>query len=378
MRTSLFDFDLPPERIALRPISPRDAAKLLVIRPGEKPELEDSRIRDLPELLRPGDALVVNDTKVIHARLQGRRLGRGETHPAIEATLHRRLDGSRWRAFVRPAKKLAPGDVIRFGAEGKVCFLGELDATVEEKREGGEVTLAFAFDGAVLDQAIEERGEMPLPPYIASRRNVDAQDRADYQTLFARQEGSVAAPTASLHFTEDLIARLQERGVSLHVVTLHVGAGTFLPVKADDTEAHEMHAEWGTVSVDTAAALNAVRQKRGRIMAAGSTSLRLLESAAGDDGVIRPFSGETSIFITPGYRFKAVDLMLTNFHLPRSTLFMLVSAFSGLEVMQRAYTHAIASGYRFYSYGDACLLFPEPGHSGTARMAGPGIHYPGG
>jgi S-adenosylmethionine:tRNA ribosyltransferase-isomerase len=354
MRTDLFDFNLPPERIALRPISPRDAARLLVVRPGNAPELEDRGIRDLPDLLQPGDALVVNDTKVIPARLKGRRLGRGE--PAIEATLHRRLDGSRWRAFVRPAKKLAAGDIVRFGTEGKVCFLGELDAAIEEKGEGGEVTLAFAFDGAVLDQAIEERGDMPLPPYIASRRGVDAQDRADYQTLFARQDGSVAAPTASLHFTEALLAQLRERGVSVHIVTLHIGAGTFLPVKAEDTEAHKMHPEWGTVSAETAEALNAVRRAGGCIVAAGSTSLRLLESATGEDGVLRPFSGETALFITPGYRFRAVDVMLTNFHLPRSTLFMLVSAFAGLDTMQRAYTHAIASGYRFYSYGDACLL----------------------
>jgi S-adenosylmethionine:tRNA ribosyltransferase-isomerase len=356
MRTDLFDFELPPERIALRPVSPRDAARLLVVHPGSAPEFSDRGVRDLPDLLQPGDALVVNDTKVIPARLNGRRLGRGPAQPAIEATLHRRLDASRWRAFVRPAKKLDKGDLLRFGAEGKVCFLGQLDATVEEKGEGGEVTLAFAFHGAVLDQAIEERGDMPLPPYIASRREVDAQDRDDYQTLFARQEGSVAAPTASLHFTEDLVARLKQRGVSLPIVTLHVGAGTFLPVKTDDTEGHAMHPEWGTVSVETASALNAVRRAGGRIVAAGSTALRLIESAAGEDGVIHPFSGETALFITPGYRFKAVDLMLTNFHLPRSTLFMLVSAFSGLDVMQRAYAHAVAAGYRFYSYGDACLL----------------------
>jgi S-adenosylmethionine:tRNA ribosyltransferase-isomerase len=358
MRTDLFDFDLPPERIALRPISPRDAARLLVVRPGGQPELEDRGVRDLPDLLQPGDALVVNDTKVIPARLHGRRIGRGDSQPAIEATLHRRLDESRWRAFVRPAKRLATGDVLRFGTEGRICFLGQLDASVEEKGEGGEVTLSFSFHGAVLDQAIEERGDMPLPPYIASRRGVDAQDREDYQTLFARQEGSVAAPTASLHFTPALIEKLKARGVALHIVTLHVGAGTFLPVKADDTEGHRMHPEWGTVSAETADALNAARSAGGRIVAAGSTSLRLLESAAGEDGVLRPFAGETSIFITPGYRFRAVDLMLTNFHLPRSTLFMLVSAFSGLEIMQRAYAHAIASGYRFYSYGDACLLFP--------------------
>jgi S-adenosylmethionine:tRNA ribosyltransferase-isomerase len=358
MRTSLFDFELPPERIALRPVSPRDAARLLVVRPGATPEWEDRGIRDLPDLLRPGDALVVNDTKVIPARLKGRRLGRGEAQPAIEVTLHRRLDGSRWRAFVRPAKKLQDGDVLRFGEEGKVCFLGELDATVEAKGEGGEVTLAFAFAGAVLVQAIEERGDMPLPPYIASRRGVDDRDRADYQTMFAREDGSVAAPTASLHFTDALLARLRERGVAIHIVTLHVGAGTFLPVKAEDTDAHKMHPEWGTVSAQTAAALNAVRQAGGRIVAAGSTSLRLLESAADESGVLQPFSGETSIFITPGYRFRAVDIMLTNFHLPRSTLFMLVSAFAGLDVMQRAYNHAIAAEYRFYSYGDACLLFP--------------------
>ena len=299
---------------------------------------------------------MVNDTKVIPARLKGRRIGR-ETEPKIEATLTKRLDGSRWNAFVKPAKKLSLGDVIRFGEEGKVCFLGQLDATVEAKGEGGEVTLAFAFHGPVLDQAIEERGDMPLPPYIAGKRAPDARDRADYQTLFALDEGSVAAPTAGLHFTGDLLARLKERGVALHKVTLHVGPGTFLPVHADDTADHKMHSEYAVVTAETAAALNAVRQKGGRIVAVGSTALRTLESAAGDDGTIRPFAGDTSIFITPGYRFKAVDVMLTNFHLPRSTLFMLVSAFSGIDVMQRAYAHAIAEGYRFYSYGDACLLF---------------------
>ena len=358
MRTDLFDFELPTERIALRPVSPRDAARLLVVRPDDAPELEDRGVRDLPDLLLPGDVLVVNDTKVIPARLNGRRIGRGDAQPTIEATLHRRLDGSRWRAFARPGKRLQVGDVIRFGAEGRVCFLGQLDATVEEKAEGGEVTLSFSLHGAVLDEAIEERGDMPLPPYIASKRGVDAKDRDDYQTLFARQEGSVAAPTASLHFTPDLMAKLKARSVDVQVVTLHVGAGTFLPVKADDTDGHRMHAEWGTVSAETANALNAAHRAGRRIAAAGSTSLRLLESATGDDGVVRPFSGETAIFITPGYRFRAVDLMLTNFHLPRSTLFMLVSAFCGLETMQRAYAHAIASGYRFYSYGDACLLFP--------------------
>ena len=354
MRTDLFDFDLPPERIALRPISPRDAARLLVVRSGGT--FEDQTVRDLPDLLRPGDAVVVNDTRVIPARLAGRRIGRG-AEPRIEATLHRRLDGSRWRAFVKPGRRLEVGDVVRFGEEGKVCFLGQLDATIEDKGEGGEVTLAFAFHGAVLDQAIEERGAMPLPPYIASRRPPDDQDRTDYQTMFADTEGSVAAPTAGLHFTDALVDRLTARGIALHSVTLHVGAGTFLPVKTDDTNGHRMHAEVGSVSAEAATALNAVHRAGGRIVAVGSTALRLLESATGEDGVISPFVGETALFITPGYRFRAVDVMMTNFHLPRSTLFMLVAAFCGLDVMQRAYAHAIASGYRFYSYGDACLLF---------------------
>ena len=357
MRTDLFDFELPSDRIALRPAAPRDAARLLIVRPGAHPEFEDRGVRDLPDLLRPGDALVVNDTRVIPARLRGRRLGRGAAEPAIEATLHQRLDGARWRAFVKPAKRLAPGDIVRFGDEGRVCFLGQLDATVEGKGEGGEVTLAFAFHGPVLDQAVDERGAMPLPPYIASRRAPDERDRIDYQTVFAQVEGSVAAPTAGLHFTEALLSRLTERGIGLHKVTLHVGAGTFLPVKAADTADHRMQAEQGTVRAQTAEALNSVRRRGGRIVAVGSTSLRLLESASGDDGVIHPFQGETGLFITPGYRFRSVDVMMTNFHLPRSTLFMLVAAFSGREVMQRAYAHAIAAGYRFYSYGDACLLF---------------------
>jgi S-adenosylmethionine:tRNA ribosyltransferase-isomerase len=358
MKTDLFDFDLPADRIALRPASPRDTARLLLVKPGGTPELEDRGIGDLPDLLQPGDCLVVNDSKVIAARLTGRRIGRGTTEPAIEATLHKRIDGSHWRAFAKPAKKLEVGDTLRFGTEGRVCFLGELDAQVSHKHEGGEITLSFSFHGPVLDQAIAERGEMPLPPYIASRRAPDDQDRADYQTVFAHDEGSVAAPTAGLHFTENLLARLKERGIGLHRVTLHVGAGTFLPVKAEDTEGHKMHAEFGSVSAEVADALNAVRARGGRIVAAGSTALRLLETAASDDGQLRAFSGETAIFITPGYKFRAVDLMLTNFHLPRSTLFMLVSAFSGLDTMKRAYAHAIAAGYRFYSYGDACLLFP--------------------
>jgi S-adenosylmethionine:tRNA ribosyltransferase-isomerase len=313
----------------------------------------------LPDLLAPGDCLVVNDSKVIAARLKGRRIGRGAAEPAIEATLIKRLDGSRWQAFILGAKKVQPGDILRFGSEGRVCFLEQLDAEVLHKDEGGEVTLSFSLHGPVLDQAIAERGDMPLPPYIASKRATDAQDRADYQTVFAREEGSVAAPTAGLHFTDDLLARLSARGVALHKVTLHVGAGTFLPVKADDTAGHKMHAEFAILSAATAAALNAARAKGGRIVAVGSTALRTLESAASADGMLHEFAAETAIFITPGYRFRAVDLMLTNFHLPRSTLFMLVSAFSGLETMQRAYKHAIDGGYRFYSYGDACLLYPE-------------------
>src|SRR5450755_2026660 len=354
MRTDLFDFELPADRIALRPASPRDAAKLLVVRPGS---VEDRAIADLPDLLRPGDCLVVNDSKVIAARLKGRRIGRGTTEPEVEATLHKRIDGSHWRAFILGVKKVQAGDTLRFGTEGKVCFLGELDAQVSQKDEGGEVTLSFSFHGQVLDQAIAERGAMPLPPYIASRREPDEQDRADYQTVFATPEGSVAAPTAGLHFTENLLARLKARGVALHKVTLHVGAGTFLPVKTEDTSGHKMHAEFGSVSAETADALNTARAQGGRLVAVGSTALRLLETAAGADGKLRAFAGDTAIFITPGYTFRAVDLMLTNFHLPRSTLFMLVAAFCGLETMQRAYAHAIASGYRFYSYGDACLLY---------------------
>jgi len=359
VRTDLFDFTLPEDRIALRPVSPRDAARLLVVRGGGATEFEDRTMRDLPGLLRQGDALVVNDSKVILANLTGRRIGRGDREPAIAATLIKRLDGSRWNALVKPGKRLAMGDVVRFGSEGRVCFLDQLDATVEAKREGGEVTLAFAFHGAVLDQALAERGDMPLPPYIAGRRRVDERDRTDYQTMFAREEGSVAAPTAGLHFTDALVEDLHTHRIAIHRLTLHVGPGTFLPVKAEDTSGHQMQPEWGVVSADTAAALNATRRAGGRIVAVGSTALRLLESAAAEDGTLAAFSGETALFITPGYRFRAVDAMLTNFHLPRSTLFMLASAFCGLQTMRRAYAHAIEAGYRFYSYGDACLLFRE-------------------
>jgi S-adenosylmethionine:tRNA ribosyltransferase-isomerase len=354
MRTDLFDFELPAERIALRPASPRDAARLLVVESAAR--LHDQVVSDLPRWLKPGDQLVVNDTKVIAAQLKGRRIGR-ETEPKIEATLIKRLGGSRWQALVKPAKKLARGDVVRFGNEGRVCLLGHLDAEVEEKGEEGAVTLSFSFHGPTLDSAIADLGSPPLPPYIASKRAPDEQDAADYQTMFAVNEGAVAAPTAGLHFTPALEAALRERGVGLNRITLHVGAGTFLPVKADDTSEHKMHSEWGTISRDVADQLTAARAKGGRVVAVGTTSLRLLESAAAENGEIKPFSDDTAIFITPGYRFRTVDILLTNFHLPRSTLFMLVSAFSGLETMKRAYTHAIEGGYRFYSYGDACLLF---------------------
>ena len=356
MRTDLFDFELPPENIALRPASPRDSARLLLVQGVGV--LRDAVISDLPKWLEPGDALVVNDTKVISAQLRGRRIGR-DTEPKIEATLIKRLDGSRWQALVKPAKKLASGDRIRFGNEDKVCLLGHLDAEVEAKGAEGEVTLSFTFHGPALDQAIADLGSPPLPPYIAGKRAPDERDLDDYQTMFAKEEGAVAAPTAGLHFTPALEEALRARGVALHRLTLHVGAGTFLPVKVDDTEGHRMHSEWGSLTPATAAALNEVRAKGRRIVAVGTTSLRLLESAAREDGSIAPFEGETAIFITPGYRFRAVDILLTNFHLPKSTLFMLVSAFSGLDTMQQAYAHAIAARYRFYSYGDGCLLFRE-------------------
>ena len=360
MRVSDFDFDLPEDRIALRPVSPRDSAKMLIVRPEAEPELEDRHVRDLPDLLRPGDTLVVNNTKVIPAQLAGRRVGRGEPAPRIDVTLHKRIDAKSWLAFAKPGRKLNAGDRIIFGDEGRVCLLGELSAQVREKWPTGEILLDFDFSGAFLDEAIASLGVMPLPPYIAGRRPADESDRSDYQTLFAREEGAVAAPTAGLHFTPSLSERLEAHGITLQTVTLHVGAGTFLPMKADDTDDHKMHSEWGVVPRESAEALNAARAKGGRIVAVGTTALRLLETASDDAGCIHPWSGETEIFITPGYRFRAIDALMTNFHLPRSTLFMLVSAFSGLERMKRAYAHAIASGYRFYSYGDSSLLFPEP------------------
>jgi S-adenosylmethionine:tRNA ribosyltransferase-isomerase len=355
MRLSDFDFELPDDRIALRPAEPRDAARLLVVRPGEPPA--DHVVRDLPAFLRSGDAVVFNDTKVIPARLFGVRERDGSA-VAVEATLHRRLSPHRWTAFMRPGKRLKLGDRIRFGErQDRACLLGVLDAVVAGKGEGGEVTLAFDLSGPDLDDAIAERGVMPLPPYIAAKRAEDERDRTDYQTIYAREDGSVAAPTAGLHFTPGLLEALASRGVGLHFVTLHVGAGTFLPVKTEDIADHVMHAESGEVSPETAAALNAARAAGGRIVCIGTTALRLLESATDERGLIGPFAGETAIFITPGYRFRAVDVLMTNFHLPRSTLFMLVCAFAGIERMRAAYADAIADGYHFYSYGDASLLF---------------------
>jgi S-adenosylmethionine:tRNA ribosyltransferase-isomerase len=355
MRVDAFDFVLPPDRIALAPAKPRDSARMLVV--GADGRLADAHVRDLPDFLTPRDALVVNDTQVIAARLDGVRV-RGEAIASIEATLIERVDDCRWRALVRPARRVKIGERIRFGEsrESAACLLAALDAEVEDKGEAGEVLLRFEFAGPALDEGIERLGSAPLPPYIASRRALSPSDRADYQTMFAAKPGAVAAPTAGLHFTPSLVARVASRGVALHRVSLHVGAGTFAPVKVEDTRDHKMHAEWGSIDATTAEALNAVRDSGGRIVCVGTTSARLLESAADRTGRLQPFSGRTDIFITPGYEFRFVDALMTNFHLPRSTLFMLVSAFSGLKTMRAAYAHAIQAGYRFYSYGDACLL----------------------
>ncbi len=343
MRVDEFDFDLPQERIALRPVRPRDAARMLHVHGGE---LKDASVRDLPRLLNPGDCLVFNDTRVIPAQLEGIKLG-GEAR--IGATLHKRIDLRRWQAFVRNAKRLRVGDVVDFGAGVR--------ADVEARGDDG--SLVFAFQGdAPVELLLERAGTMPLPPYIASKREIDAADRDDYQTRFAEKDGAVAAPTASLHFTDRLMGELAEAGIEHAMLTLHVGAGTFLPVKAEDTQDHQMHAEWGRIDTATADRLNAVRARGNRVIAVGTTVLRLIESAADDANIIRPFEGDTAIFITPGYRFKGIDGLMTNFHLPRSTLFMLVSALMGLDVMRAAYAHAIASEYRFYSYGDSSLLLP--------------------
>ena len=341
MRVADFDFELPPENIALRPITPREAAKLLVI---QNSAFSDLHVGDLPSQLRRGDLLVFNNTKVIPAALSGVRVGRLGTTPKIEALLHLRIDGASWKAFVKPAKKLEAGDTVQFGS---------LSAVVEEKGDTGEVTFRFPVSGADLDIALTQVGRVPLPPYIESKRAQDLQDRSDYQTVYAKESGAVAAPTAGLHFTPELIKACQATGIESEFVTLHVGAGTFLPVKADDTRDHKMHAEWGEVSLETLNHIQAVKASGGRVIAVGTTSLRLLESAAG-----KPFSGTTDIFIMPGYKFNTVDGLMTNFHLPRSTLFMLVCAFAGTDTMKAAYAHAIAQNYRFYSYGDASLLWP--------------------
>lgn len=341
MNVDLFDFELPAERIALRPAAPRDAARMLVL---DGAETHDRIVRDLPACLRAGDLLVFNDTRVIPAQLEGRR---GEAR--IGATLHKREGPRRWQAFVRNARRLRLGDVVTFGAD--------VTATVAHRHDDGSLSLDFAGDEPV-ELLLERAGRMPLPPYIASKRETDARDAEDYQTMFASEPGAVAAPTAALHFTDALMAALDAAGIGHATLTLHVGAGTFLPVKAEDTADHRMHAEWGRIDAETADRLNAARAAGGRIIAVGTTSLRLIESAAGDDRVIRPFEGDTAIFITPGYRFRGIDGLMTNFHLPRSTLFMLVSALMGLDRMKNAYAHAIANDYRFYSYGDSSLLLP--------------------
>lgn len=341
MNVDLFDFDLPAERIALRPVAPRDSARMLLVTPNG---LADRIVSDLPDALRPGDLLVFNDTRVIPAQLEGTR---GAAR--IGATLHKREGPRRWRAFVRNARRLRDGDVVDFGAG--------VTARAVDREEDGSWALVFAGEEPV-ELLLERAGRMPLPPYIAGKRDTDARDADDYQTMFADRPGAVAAPTAALHFTPALLAALDRSGIGHATLTLHVGAGTFLPVKAEDTDDHRMHAEWGRIDAAAADRLNAVRAAGGRVIAVGTTSLRLIESATGDDGIVRPFEGDTSIFITPGYRFRGIDGLMTNFHLPRSTLFMLVSALMGLETMQAAYAHAIASDYRFYSYGDASLLLP--------------------
>jgi S-adenosylmethionine:tRNA ribosyltransferase-isomerase len=358
MRVDAFDFELPSERIALRPAEPREIAQLLVVDPLTTALLADHHLGDLPSLLRPGDCLVVNNTKVLPARLQGTR-NRDGAVATIEVTLHKREDGQSWLAFVRPAKKLKINETVVFKPTNNQKSdrpIINLEAVVADKYDAGEVLLRFTRTGEDLDAAIRSVGVMPLPPYIAAKRPEDEQDDKDYQTVFAARTGAVAAPTAGLHFTPALLGKLANAGINRAEVTLHVGAGTFLPVKVDDTDDHKMHAEWGEITPKAARLLNETRARGGRIVAVGTTSLRLLESAAQEDGSFSGWSGDTAIFITPGYRFKAVDVLLTNFHLPKSTLFMLVSAFSGLDTMRKAYKHAIQSGYRFYSYGDACLL----------------------
>ena len=347
MRVDEFDFELPEDLIALRPVRPRDAARMLVI--GPVPDaLTDRGVKDLPEYLRPGDVLVFNDTRVIPARLFGTRT-RGEATAKIEVLLHKREANDMWRAFVRPAKRLKLGE--------QVDFTHGLTAKVEERGQGGEILFRFSFSGAALDEAIAQAGNMPLPPYIASKRAVDEADLSDYQTTYADQPGAVAAPTAGLHFTSELLEAIKARGAITTRLTLHVGAGTFLPVSVDDTDMHKMHAEWGEITPEVASTINEAKAKGGRIVAIGTTSMRLLESASNEQGIVHPFHNDTDIFITPGKRIHAVDMLTTNFHLPRSTLFMLVSALRNTDEMKRAYAHAIAERYRFYSYGDTSLIF---------------------
>ncbi len=341
MRVDLFDFTLPQELIALRPAVPRDSARMLKV---EGDRISDHKVTDLPDLLDPRDILVFNDTKVIPAQLEGRR---GEA--SIGATLHKRVDLRRWQAFVRNARRLRVGEVVDFGAN--------VQARAEDRLADGSFILHFLGDEPV-ELLLDRAGTMPLPPYIASKRDIDERDAEDYQTIFAEKEGAVAAPTASLHFTDDLLSALDAAGIGREILTLHVGAGTFPPVKADDTEDHKMHSEWGRIEPAVADRLNQARASGGRVISVGTTSLRLRESAADDNGIIQPFEGDTDIFITPGYRFRAIDGLMTNFHLPKSTLFMLVSALMGLDVMQAAYAHAIAGKYHFYSYGDSSLLLP--------------------
>ncbi len=344
MKVSDFDFDMPRELIAARPMEPRDAARLLVIGDG----LTDRTVGDLPGLLKDGDILVVNDTRVIPARLQGRR-GAAK----VEITLHQPRGAGRWHAFAKGARKLKVGDAITFGSG--------VAASVEDKGEGGEVMLDFALPEDQVLAALERLGSAPLPPYIPRDAGPDTQDLTDYQTIFADKPGAIAAPTAGFHFTEPLLHALAARGVERATLTLHVGAGTFLPVKVEDVANHRMHSEWGCLDEATAEMINIARANGGRVVAVGTTVARLLETASIETGRLKPFEGETDIFMAPGYKFRAIDLLLTNFHLPRSTLFMLVSAWAGLEVMKAAYAHAIAARYRFYSYGDACLIHPAPG-----------------
>ena len=343
MLVSEFDFELPEDSIALRPANPRHSAKMLIVQQGG--EMRDMQVIDLPDLLTPADILVFNDTKVLPAQLYGMR---GDMH--VECNLHKRESAIEWRAFAKKTKRMKVNDVISFGD-------GRLNATILEIQDGGELLLRFDVKPGELEAILAEIGTMPLPPYIASKRDIDEEDKKDYQTIFAKHEGAVAAPTASLHYTDELLGKLSDAGIQSVTLTLHVGAGTFLPVKADDTADHKMHAEWGEITQATADKLNAVRAAGGRIIAVGTTAARLLETAAQDDGTLKAFSGDTRIFMTPGYKFKAVDILQTNFHLPKSTLFMLVSAFMGLETMRNVYGYAIENGYRFYSYGDSSLLF---------------------